>query len=63
MVGVQRILSIFRDSLLPAEVSIQDVVDLLHGGVRVLLQEGVQLHHHARAGGEEIFDFNWMTNI
>ena len=50
-------------SLLPAKVSIQDVVDLLHSDVRVLLQEGVQLHHHARAGGEEIFDCNWMTNI
>ena len=37
----------------PANVSIQDVVDLLHGGLGVLLQEGVQLHHHARAGGEE----------
>ena len=36
----------------PAEVAVQDVVDLLHGGVRVLLQERVQLHHHARAGRE-----------
>ena len=44
----------FRDSLLPAEVTVQDVVDLLHGGLRVLLQEGVQLHHHARTGGKEI---------
>ena len=36
----------------PAEVAVQDVVDLLHGGVRVLLQERVQLHHHAGAGRE-----------
>ena len=39
---------------IPAKVSVQDVVDLLHGGVGVLLKEGVQLHHHARAGGGKV---------
>ena len=32
----------------PADVPVQDVVDLLLGGVRVLLEVAVELHHHAR---------------
>jgi len=32
----------------PADVAIQYVIDLLHGGLGVFLQPAVQLHHHAR---------------
>jgi hypothetical protein len=31
---------------IPADIAVQDVVNLLHGGGGVLLQPAVQLHHH-----------------
>ncbi len=31
---------------IPADIAVQDVVNLLHGGGGVLLQPTVQLHHH-----------------
>merc|ERR1711962_818959 len=52
----------------PAKVAVQYVVDLLHGGVRVLLQEGVQLHHHAGAAESTLgssvrgeLELDWMV--